>query len=82
MTDPQSSTGHIIRWRRRKQPASGSNDVNLTVRLLQGSTQITSQADNTIPSTFTDASYTLSTAEADSITDYSNLRLEFVASGG
>lgn len=82
VTDPLASTGHIMRWRRRKQPATGSDDVNLTVRLVENTTQITSQADNTIPGSFTDTSYTLSAGEADSITDYSNLRLEFVASGG
>jgi hypothetical protein len=82
VTDPVSSTGHIMRWRRRKQPASGSDDVTLTVRLLEGTTQITSQSDATIPGSFTDTSYTLSAGEANAITDYSNLRLEFVASGG
>jgi len=82
VTDPISSTGHVFRWRRRKQPASGSDDVTLTVRLLQGTTQIKSVTDATIPGTFTDTSSTLSAGEADSITDYSDLRLEFVASGG
>lgn len=80
VTDPVSSTGHIMRWRRRKQPATGSAAINLTVRLLQGTTQIVTQADNTIPGTFTDASYTLSAAEADAITNYGDIRLEFVAS--
>lgn len=79
VTDPVSSTGHIMRWRRRKQPASGSAQINLTVRLLQGATQITSQADNNLPGTFTDTSYTLSAGEADAITNYADLRLEFVA---
>jgi hypothetical protein len=79
VTDPLSSTGHIMRWRRRKQPASGSAQINLTVRLLEGATQIKSVSDVNIPGTFTDTSATLSTAEADAITDYSNLRLEFVA---
>lgn len=79
VTDPVSSSGHVMRWRRRKQPASGSAQINLTVRLMQGTTQITSQSDTNIPGTFTDTSYTLSAGEADSITDYSNLRLEFVA---
>lgn len=82
VTDPLSNTGHVMRWRRRKQPASGSNDVNITVRLLVSTTQITSQADNVIPGTFTDTSYTLSAGEADAITNYADLRLEFVASGG
>lgn len=79
VTDPLSSTGHVMRWRRRKQPASGSADINLTVRLMQTTTQIVSRADNAIPGTFTDTSYTLSAGEADSITDYTALRLEFVA---
>jgi len=79
VTDPVSSTGHIMRWRRRKQPAAGSADINLTIRLMQTLTQITSQADNTLPTTFTSTSYTLSAAEADAITDYTALRMEFVA---
>jgi hypothetical protein len=79
VTDPVVDTGHVIRWRRRKQPATGSAQVNLTVRLLQGTTQITSRADNDIPGTFTTSSYTLTTAEAGGITNYSDLRLEFVA---
>lgn len=79
VTDPLSSTGHIMRWRRRKQPASGSAQINLTARLLQGGTQITSQSDTNLPGTFTDTSYTLSGAEADAITNYADLRLEFVA---
>jgi hypothetical protein len=79
VTDPLVSTGHIMRWRRRKQPASGSAQINLTVRLMQTTTQITSQADNNLPGAFTDTSYTLSAGEADAITDYTALRIEFVA---
>jgi len=79
LTDPVSSTGHTMRWRRRKQPAAGSADINLTVRLMQAAVQKVSRADNTLPGSFTDTSYTLSAGEADSITDYADLRLEFVA---
>jgi len=79
VTDPLVSTGHIMRWRRRKQPASGSAAINLTVRLMQAAVQKVSVADNTIPGSFTDTSYTLSGAEADSLSDYADLRLEFVA---
>jgi hypothetical protein len=79
VTDPVSSSNHVIRWRRRKQPASGSATINMTVRLMCGTTQITSQADNALPTSFTDTSYTLSGGEADSITNYADLRLEFVA---
>ena len=78
VTDPISSVNHVMRWRRRKQPASGSNDQNLVVRLLVGGTQIVSRADNAIPGTFTDTSYTLSGGEADAITNYADMRLEFV----
>ena len=79
VTDPVSSANHVMRWRRRKQPASGSATINLTVRLMVGAVQITSQADNGLPGSFTDTSYTLSGAEADAITNYADLRLEFVA---
>lgn len=82
VTDPISSSSHIMRWRRRKQPAAGSDAVTITVRLLDGATQITSQVDATIPGTFTDTSYTLSAGEANAITNYADLRLEFIASGG
>jgi len=79
VTDPVSSANHIMRWRRRKQPAAGSADINLTVRLMQAAVEKVSRADNTLPTTFTDTSYTLSAGEADSISDYADLRLEFVA---
>lgn len=79
VTDPIASTGHIMRWRRRKQPATGSAQINLTVRLMQTTTQIVSRSDTDLPGSFTDTSYTLSAGEADSITDYNALRLEFVA---
>lgn len=78
VTDPVSSTGHIMRWRRQKDASAGAT-INLTVRLLQGVTQITSQADNAIPSAWATTSYTLSGAEADAITDYTILNMEFVA---
>jgi hypothetical protein len=78
VTDPVSSSNHIMRWRRRKQPTAGAT-INLTVRLLQGGTQVTSQADNNLPTSFTTTTYTLSGGEADAITNYADLRLEFVA---
>jgi len=78
VTDPVSSTGHIMRWRR-QAPVAGGSQINLTVRLMMGVTQITSQADTALPATFTTTTYTLSGAEADAITDYTDLRFEFVA---
>jgi len=83
--DPQSSTGHIIRWRRGKN-TSGGAQIDLTTQLRQGyvseasqGTLITSQSDANIPDAFTTTSYTLSGAEADSITNYADLQLRIVA---
>ncbi len=76
--DPLSSTGHTIRWRRQKDAAGGAQ-IDLTVRLLQGATQITSQADANLANGWTSTAYTLSSGEADAITNYADLRLEFVA---
>lgn len=85
LEDPVSSSGHVMRWRRQKS-ASGGADINLTVQLRQGyvsegtpGTQITSQSDAAIPATWTDTSYTLSGAEADSITNYTDLFIRIVA---
>ena len=77
--DPLSSANHVMRWRRRKQPAAGSAQINLTVRLMEGATQRVTQSDTNLPGTFTDTSYTLSGGEADTISNYADLRLEFVA---
>lgn len=53
--------------------------INLTVRLMQGTTQIASWTHTGIGTGFTLATQTLSTTEADSITDYTDLRLRFTA---
>lgn len=85
VVDPQLSTGHIVRWRRGKDPASGGEQIDLTVELRQGYTNesslgtlIASKTVNNIAAAFTDDSMTLSGAEADAITDYANLYLRFI----
>ncbi len=86
-TDPAVSTGHIMRWRRGKDAAGGA-DINLTVQLREGytgegalGTEIKSNADNTIPDAFANATpITLSAGEADSIMDYTDLQLRILAS--
>lgn len=85
LEDPVSSSGHIIRWRRQKD-AAGGGQIDLTVQLRQGyvsegtpGTQITSQSDTNIPTTWTSTSYTLGAGEADSITDYTSLFIRMVA---
>ena len=77
VTDPQSSTGHIIRVRARKGSIGG---VTLTVRLREGSTTRAS-FNATLTTSFSTSTYTLSGAEADSITNYGNLRLRFEYTG-
>jgi hypothetical protein len=83
--DPQSSSGHVVRYRYSKNAAGGAQ-IDLTVQLRQGyvnegspGTLIKEWAHANIPETFTTQNQTLSGAEADSITDYSSLFLRFVA---
>jgi hypothetical protein len=85
VTDPLSSSGHIMRWRRGKSAAGGAQ-INLTVQLRQNytgegsqGTLINGYADNNIPDSFTTTTDTLSGAEADAITDYTDLQIRFVA---
>lgn len=76
--DPGTSSGHIMRYRYRKN-ASGGSTINLTVRLMQGTTEIASWTHNNLGDTMLLAEQTLTTGQADSITDYSDLRLRFEA---
>lgn len=80
VSDPGSASGHVVRYRYRKSAASG-NARNLTVVLVQGTTVIASQTHTDIGATETDGSFTLTGTEAASISDYSDLRLRFTASG-
>jgi hypothetical protein len=72
VSDPVSASTHVVRWRRR----SGTSP-NVTIALYQGATLIASSTDTTTSGSFADASFTLSGAEADAITDYTDLRLRF-----
>lgn len=85
MEDPVSSSGHIIRYRYRKN-ASGGAQINLTVQLREGyvnegspGTLIEEWAHTDISETFTSQAQTLGGTEADAITDYTDLFLRFVA---
>ena len=85
VNDPALSTGHVVRWRR-QAPVAGGATVNLTVQLRQGyvnestlGTLIAEKATVAAPGSWADDSLTLSGAEADSITDYADLYLRFLA---
>lgn len=88
VTDPALSTGHTFRYRIAKTndgvvDGAGSS-CTVTARLMQGATQIATDTAKTATGTWTQYAYTLSSGEADAITDYTDLRLEFLtsASGG
>lgn len=80
VTDPQSSSGHIVSYVYRK--SGGTSTINITTRLMQGGTQIATWTHNNVGTSFTLTEQTLTGVQADSITDYSNLRLEFTAAYG
>lgn len=75
-TDPVASDNHKVVYRIRSEPSGG----NLTVSLYQNTTLIASWSHTNVSATLTTITQTLSGAETDSITDYADLRLRFVAS--
>lgn len=79
LTDPVASSGHIVRYRLGKS-AAGGDVVNVTVRLFQGTTLIaTDPTVRAAPDAFVTYEWALTAAEADAITSYSDLRLDFSA---
>jgi len=85
VTDPNVSTGHIVRYRARKDPSTGAQ-IDLTTELREGyvsegspGTLIASEVQVDLPTSFTTFALALSGGEADAITDYSDLFLRFVA---
>ena len=84
ISDPQGSSSHTVKYRAKGSDPSGSYGIpSLTVSLRQGSTQIATSTNSSLTTSFVDYTFTLSSSEANAITDYSDLRLRFVrASGG
>ncbi|MEE9615276.1 MAG: hypothetical protein V3W31_10080 [Thermodesulfobacteriota bacterium] len=74
VTDPLKSTGHVIRF---VGKASGSGaPEKAELHLYQGATEIAATGNTTITrGSYNTYSYTLSAAEADAITDYTDLKL-------
>lgn len=73
VSDPVSSTGHTFRFR--AAYISGTTR-SVTAVLKQGTTTIATYSP-TITSSFAEYTYTLTAGEADSITDYADLRWNF-----
>lgn len=76
--DPQSSSGHIVRYRIQKASAGGAV-INVDVALVQGTTVIASWSHADVQNGFVQYAQTLSAAQADAITNYADLRLRFTA---
>lgn len=85
---PYTRTGIVVRYRYAKSGNNSGKTTNLTVELRQGATVIASKAHTNIPgvsgSGWQAGSFTLTTTQANAITDFADLRLRFVpsSSGG
>lgn len=85
VTDPASSSGHVMRTRYAKDSAGGST-INIVAQFRQGyvseaaqGTLLVTRTFNDVGATFTTDEYSLSGAEADSITNYADLFFRYSA---
>jgi len=76
ISDPSTGLGHVMRYTYRKHN-SGGRTMALQVRLLQGTTARATRTHLNISSLWVQADEVLTVAEADSISDYTDLRFEF-----
>ena len=79
LTDPVSSTGHIIKFRA-QATGSGGGAEKIQVRLYEGATLRATSAKITITrASFNAYTDTLDATETDAITDYTDLRIDIEA---
>jgi len=78
LVDPISSINHTIYYRYRIFPA-GNSGIDLTVGLYENTSLIAQYVQSGIGSYFTTGFFTLTSGQADSITNYTDLRLRFTA---
>ena len=78
LSDPNTNVGHVVRYAYRRQDAASAT---LLVELLQGAATVIASKTETVSSgaTFVESSLALSTGQADSITDYTDLRIRLTA---
>ena len=75
LTDPEVGTGHVIRGRGRATGSGGGEKIR--VALFEGGTERALSGKITLNRvTFQAFSFTLSEVQADTITDYTDLRIE------
>ena len=78
VTDPAVSTGHILRVR--LQGTGSGGPERLVIQLFEGATQRAASPALVNRGSWSTQTYTLTAGEADSITDYSDLRIKLISS--
>lgn len=85
VVDPVSSADHVVRYRYGKDAAAGAQ-IDVVVQLRMGytgeggmGTLIHAETHTNVAAGFTAGSFTLSGAEADAITDYTDLQIRITA---
>ena len=76
--DPAGNVNHVLRYRYQKDVAAG-RQIDLTVSLIQGVTVIASFVHADIGNPWVTQAQTLTGPQADAITDYTDLRIQFTA---
>lgn len=78
VTNPSTYTGHVIKYTYEKE-TNNTGQIDLTISLYQGTTLIAETSQTDIPYGAITGLYTLTTGEAATITDYSDLRIRIKA---
>ena len=76
---PASDTGHVIKYRYKKEVTGSGKTIDLVVTLKQGVTTIKSWTHSGISTSWVTTTQTLTEGEAANITDYTDLTLTFSA---
>jgi len=77
LQDPFSSIEHVVSYRYSSDITTSG--ISFIIGLYQGVTLIAARAYSGINSSYLDGSFTLTSGEADSITNYSDLRIKMIA---
>ena len=82
VTDPENAANHTVFYRARVAAGMMGGTPDLTIALFQGASQIATKTDSGVTTSFSDDNLNLSTSEANSITDYTDLRIKFTRAAG
>ena len=82
VTDPENAANHTVFYRASVAAGMMGGTPDLTVALFQGASQIATKTDSGVTTSFSDDNLNLSTSEANSITDYTDLRIKFTRAAG